>query len=79
MRLFCFNHLRFALQLDADGNGFISVEEIGKALEVVGHKLPAYQIRDLVKEFDTNIKDGKIDIEEFKMVSSQNAQAYSSE
>ena len=36
---------------------------------MVGHKLPAFQVRDLVKEFDTNIKDGRIDIEEFKMVS----------
>lgn len=54
--------------LDADGNGFISVDEIGHALEVVGHRLPKYQIRDLIKEFDTNIKDGKIDIEEFKMM-----------
>ena len=57
------------MQLDAYGNGYISVEEIGNALAVVGHKLPAYQVRDLVNEFDTNIRDGKIDIEEFKAVS----------
>lgn len=47
------------------------MDEIGNALATVGHKLPAYQVRDLIKEFDTNIKDGKIDIEEFKMVSLQ--------
>lgn len=44
------------------------MDEIGAALQTVGHNLPKYQIRDLIKEFDTNITDGKIDIEEFKMV-----------
>jgi len=52
--------------IDGDGNGFINVAELGDALSICGFKLPGYQVRDLVREFDNKIKDDKLDFDEFK-------------
>ena len=55
------------LQIDADGSGYISVSELGNALELCGFKLPGYEIRDIVSKFDTGkVRDGKLDYDEFK-------------
>ena len=55
-------------QIDVDGSGYIDATELGKALETVGIKLPGFEVRDLVKKHDTKVRDGKMDIEEFKDV-----------
>ncbi len=57
-------------QIDLDGNGFISAGELGYALEVVGFKLAQYEVRNLLHEFDTRIKDEQLDMKEFSEVSS---------
>jgi len=41
------------------------MEELQKALEVVDIKLPKYKVRDLICKYDTNVKDGKLDMVEF--------------
>lgn len=52
--------------IDVDGSGYIDATELGKALETVGIKLPGFEVRELVKEHDNKVRDGKMDIEEFK-------------
>ena len=56
------------MQIDVDGTGTISISELGDALATVGLKLPAYEVRNLIRRFDTRIKDDCLDFEEFKMV-----------
>ena len=56
------------IQVDHDGNRFISVSELGRALELVGIKLPAYQVRDLLRQFDVTLDD-RLNFNEFKKVS----------
>lgn len=55
------------LQIDEDGNGTISLQELGFALKTVGIDMPGYQLRQLVAQYDIN-KDETIDMEEFKKV-----------
>jgi len=57
------------IQVDNDGNRYISVNELGRALELVGIKLPAYQVRDLLRQYDVT-RDDRLDFDEFKKVSS---------
>lgn len=52
--------------MDTDGSGHIDVSELGYALELVGMKLPGFQVRNLLHEHDSKIKDGKLDIDEFR-------------
>ena len=52
--------------MDTDASGFIEASELQDALDLCGIKLPGYEIRDIIKQNDTKIKDGKIDIDEFK-------------
>jgi len=54
--------------VDVDGSGTISIAELGDALAVVGLKLPAYEVRDLIRRFDSKIKDDCLDFEEFKVL-----------
>ncbi|XP_052797877.1 plastin-3-like [Mya arenaria] len=56
--------------LDADGNGTIELEEIGRALELAGLKIPQYKVRKIIDDFDKN-KDGKIDMNEFRTLYSK--------
>lgn len=58
----------FHTQLDEDGNGKISMAELGYALETVGIKVPGFELRQIMASFDTS-GDGCIDMEEFKSVS----------
>ncbi|KAH9494756.1 phospholipid scramblase 1, partial [Bulinus truncatus] len=53
--------------LDEDGNGKISLSELGNALELVGIKMAGYEIRQLMANLDTS-GDGNIDMEEFKQL-----------
>lgn len=50
--------------IDADGNGEIEVNELDRALNAVGIRLPQYKIRMIIKDADMN-EDGKITMEEF--------------
>ncbi|GFS03851.1 plastin-2-like [Elysia marginata] len=56
---------REGMPLDEDGNGRISLAELGHALETVGIKMPGYQLREIVSKFDRD-GDGSIDMQEFK-------------
>lgn len=56
------------MQIDGDGNGTIDLKEIGKALELVGIKVPGYELRDMISSADSRECDDVIDIEEFKEV-----------
>jgi len=56
------------VQIDVDGTGVINISELGDALAVVGLKLPAYEVRDLIRQCDSKIKDDCLDFEEFKVV-----------
>lgn len=61
--------LESILQMDTDGSGHIDASELGYALELVGIKLAGFQVRDLLQEHDSKIRDGKLDIDEFRNVS----------
>ncbi|XP_013406990.1 plastin-2 [Lingula anatina] len=52
--------------IDADGSGYISLDELQFALETVGFKLPGHEIRELRDKYDRENKDGKLDYNEFK-------------
>ena len=54
--------------MDEDGDGRISVEELGAGLNSVGIKMPGYQIREMVVHVDQD-KDGFMNLEELKLVS----------
>jgi len=43
------------------------VYELGRALELAGIKLPAYQVRDLLRQYDIS-HDDRLNFEEFKKV-----------
>jgi plastin-3 len=51
--------------IDDDHNGHIDLSELGKALELVGIKVPGYELRDMVSVCDRE-KDDVLDLEEFK-------------
>ncbi|KAL8574355.1 hypothetical protein ACOMHN_057347 [Nucella lapillus] len=55
-----------ATLIDEDNNGFISVKELDSALELVGLKLPGYQVREIVSKYDTKDCDGRLDMDEFR-------------
>ena len=55
--------------MDTDGSGFITIAELGQALDICGIHLPGYQIRDIITQYDSKIQDNKLDLEEFKAVS----------
>ncbi|BFZ15593.1 hypothetical protein BsWGS_18631 [Bradybaena similaris] len=60
------NDLKEAFEtIDEDGNGCISLQELGFALKTVGIDMPGYQLRQLIAQYDVN-KDETIDMEEFK-------------
>lgn len=51
--------------VDEDGNHYISVNELGRALELVGIKMPGYQVRDLLRQHDVT-RDDRLNFDEFK-------------
>ena len=58
----------FSIKIDDHRTGYIDAEELGRALEAVGIRIPGYEVRQLIEAGGSNIKDGKIDIEDFKNV-----------
>ncbi len=66
--VYCFN----ILQIDANGDGTIDCSELGDAIKVsTGISVPPYKIRDYIRDFESTqkIRDGVIDLDEFKIVS----------
>ncbi|CAL8074853.1 unnamed protein product [Orchesella dallaii] len=55
-------------EIDSDGSGFIEANELKDALERVGLKLPSYQVRQIIKDFDSdeNSHRGKLSVDEFE-------------
>ena len=67
--LYC--HVIFALQIDENGDEYVSEKEVTRALQLANLKLPSYQIRDLLNNLKTEGKlqnDGKIPKGVFKEV-----------
>lgn len=52
---------------DKDGNGYITSEELAQVMANLGERLTAGELREMMKEADTN-GDGRIDYEEFVKV-----------
>ena len=44
------------------------MSELGNVLDVCGFKLASYKLRDLIAEYDRDVKDGRLDFDEFKAV-----------
>jgi calmodulin len=52
---------------DKDGDGFITLEELGFVMANLGEKLSPTELEEMVKEADTD-GDGKINYKEFVKV-----------
>ena len=52
---------------DADGDGFITREELRKVMENIGEKLTEQDLTDMMIEADTN-GDGLVDYQEFAAI-----------
>ncbi|XP_053950563.1 plastin-3 isoform X2 [Anastrepha ludens] len=55
--------------IDANKDGFIDLSELKEALDQVGFKLPGYQVREMIDEFQNKQRtshQGKLNIEEFE-------------
>ncbi|XP_053950564.1 plastin-3 isoform X2 [Anastrepha obliqua] len=56
-------------EIDANKDGFIDLSELKEALDQVGFKLPGYQVREMIDEFQNKQRtshQGKLNIEEFE-------------
>lgn len=68
--MFSFITTGLYFQIDVNGDGAIQLNELQKALEVVGIKLPQYQVRDLINKHYRGIgPNGALSISEFSDVS----------
>jgi len=54
--------------VDLDGNGYVSVAELQEALAVVGLKIPGHEVRELIRKHDTSVRDGRLDMNEFRQL-----------
>ncbi|XP_076044276.1 plastin-2 fimbrin isoform X2 [Oratosquilla oratoria] len=52
-------------KIDRDGNGYIDMSELKSALEIVGFKLPQWQVRKMVEDWDKSA-DGRLSFDEFQ-------------
>ncbi|TMW49126.1 hypothetical protein DOY81_005809 [Sarcophaga bullata] len=55
--------------IDANKDGFIDLSELKDALDQVGFKLPGYQVREMIDEFQNKQRtshQGKLNLEEFE-------------
>jgi len=54
--------------IDKDGSGFIDSRELKEALDSVGLKLPGWEIRQLINDFDSSSPEhrGKLSLDEFE-------------
>ncbi|XP_005186892.1 plastin-3-like isoform X2 [Musca domestica] len=56
-------------EIDANKDGFIDLSELKSALDQVGFKLPGYQVREMIDEFQNKQRtahQGKLNLEEFE-------------
>lgn len=60
----------FLLQFDKNGDSLISLSELKEALDVCGFKLPGWQVRKLIEEYDDKDKNhvGQLSLDEFEKV-----------
>ncbi|KAM7348648.1 plastin-2 fimbrin isoform 2-T2 [Cochliomyia hominivorax] len=61
-------HEKF-IEIDANKDGFIDLSELKEALDQVGFKLPGYQVREMIDEFQNKQRtshQGKLNLEEFE-------------
>ena len=56
-------------QFDVDGNGHITVSEIGALMKALGESVAGYKIREMVKEVDID-ENGTVEFGEFVKVGS---------
>ncbi|XP_014666358.1 PREDICTED: plastin-1-like [Priapulus caudatus] len=58
--------------VDVDGNGYVTVDELGDALNTVGIKIAPYEVRRLINEYDLDKEGsqgrGKLQFEEFQQL-----------
>ncbi|XP_059222759.1 plastin-3 isoform X2 [Stomoxys calcitrans] len=57
------------IEIDANKDGFIDLSELKAALDQVGFKLPGYQVREMIDEFQNKQRtshQGKLNLEEFE-------------
>ncbi|KAK8727308.1 hypothetical protein OTU49_009806 [Cherax quadricarinatus] len=55
--------------IDRDGNGFIDLSELKAALDIVGFKLPQWQVRKMIEDWDKSTNGpgkGKLSFDEFQ-------------
>ena len=58
-------------QIDTDGNGYLDVSELRDALHIVGIKLPQWEVRKILADWDTDTSGpdkGTLSFSEFKKV-----------
>lgn len=57
------------LQIDKNNDGYIELKELKDALDLVGFKLPGYQVREMISEYTNKQRSnhqGKLSYEEFE-------------
>ncbi|XP_054708354.1 plastin-1-like [Uloborus diversus] len=57
--------------LDKDGNGFLDVSELKQALEIVGFKIPQWQVRQMLDDMErgrVGDKKGQLSFDEFQKI-----------
>ncbi|CAH1393126.1 unnamed protein product [Nezara viridula] len=52
--------------IDTNGDGFIELSELKTALDLCGFKLPGYQVRKMIEDYDGRKQDGRISFPEFE-------------
>ncbi|XP_042894808.1 plastin-2 isoform X1 [Parasteatoda tepidariorum] len=60
--------------LDKDGNGYLDVSELKQALEIVGFKIPQWQVRQMIDDMErghTGIRKGELSFDDFQMIYSE--------
>lgn len=57
-------------QIDKNGDGYIDLSELKEALDVCGFKIPGWEVRKLISEFDSRNTNhaGRLSFDEFEKV-----------